>query len=542
MSLLEDRLLRIMELRKVGGSDESIALEIGIDPSIVRQYETSTTQAILDVGKVHGLAELSSSLMVAVPVLEMFLLHYNIPFTEITTRRGKHLIAIRAAAATATSVEAIAAAVGLSESSVRTYSSIADIPLPRKKSRVEERITAIRAAAATATSVEEIATAVGLSERSVRIYSSSAGIPLPRKKARMEERIQRQYRRDEDSVTLLRQVLEKGEKSLEQICRRANLSSTSVMDICRKYSVLLPTDLIPWRQRPEIDVLIDQGLTLKETGDRVGLTRERIRQYINNSGQYTDWKSRRQSPKLEQKKQEQLLEFERQRFLSLLAPRRIDQLAEQQGWTYQKAVQFLRSRRDTKHSFKFLIMLFAGYQYAQERGVKLSLEEFGEDVGSNSSEVGRIFKAVGLEPLYGGSNRPTKEVLSNIKQKLQRAFPLPMPLSDIAYFCNLRARNVSVYFARRKLKRQRHPIIMSFGFSSPERLTYRLASQIYEAQDLGFPLEETAELYDTTPRVVAYAQDNRMEGKCLEIEIIRALGIIYPEEKIITPYRAKNKE
>ncbi|MEK6940231.1 MAG: hypothetical protein AABX31_05895, partial [Nanoarchaeota archaeon] len=76
--------------------------------------------------------------------------------------------------------------------------------------------------------------------------------------------------------------------------------------------------------------------------------------------------------------------------------------------------------------------------------------------------------------------------------------------------------------------------IRRFGFGKGTSLTYRLASQIYEAADLGFNSTEVTELLDTTPRVVEYALTER---KTLESKIINALQVLYPEENIYKPYR-----
>ena len=61
---------------------------------------------------------------------------------------------------------------------------------------------------------------------------------------------------------------------------------------------------------------------------------------------------------------------------------------------------------------------------------------------------------------------------------------------------------------------------------------YKLASQIYEAQDLGFTLQEIAELTDKTKETIKKYMNKRQQ---IEPEIIEGLETIF-DRKFEKPY------
>ena len=64
-------------------------------------------------------------------------------------------------------------------------------------------------------------------------------------------------------------------------------------------------------------------------------------------------------------------------------------------------------------------------------------------------------------------------------------------------------------------------------------LNYRTASQIYEARDAGFSIEETLELLEKDERVYGYALEHELE---ISEHIINNLRIMFPDKKITKPY------
>ena len=107
-----------------------------------------------------------------------------------------------------------------------------------------------------------------------------------------------------------------------------------------------------------------------------------------------------------------------------------------------------------------------------------------------------------------------------------------------AYFLGLNDwvvnQNMTLYGLKNKRPKVQHAI-KSFGMGRNHNiLTYRLASQIYEACDLGFTLEETCELLDTTPQIVDYAIKH---DKKIEADIVKALRILYKDKRVNRPYK-----
>ena len=60
-----------------------------------------------------------------------------------------------------------------------------------------------------------------------------------------------------------------------------------------------------------------------------------------------------------------------------------------------------------------------------------------------------------------------------------------------------------------------------------------MASQIYEASDLGFNKEEIMELLDANERVLDHSLENR---GTIETKIKDALRVLYPDREFDRPY------
>ena len=120
----------------------------------------------------------------------------------------------------------------------------------------------------------------------------------------------------------------------------------------------------------------------------------------------------------------------------------------------------------------------------------------------------------------------------NKKEALKRAIDLEMSAGDIGHFVG-----VERYVAQQNMKRYgrkpcvRHRPIKYFGLS--QFVNYTLASQVYEAKDLGFTREEIVELLNLDGGVVDYALRNRRK---IGRKIKDALKILYPERKSNKPY------
>lgn len=281
---------------------------------------------------------------------------------------------------------------------------------------------------------------------------------------------------------------------------------------------------------------IEQASTLAELGKSIGVTREAARLYLHQTGLHETWKEKRNQQKqerdLERRTAQQKLETEQEtkaQFLYLLKEH-LHQKAEQEGWVTQKAVGSFYTKDRRTYKLEDIYAVFQKYEQAQKEGKKLSLEKLAEGTPFVFPRVGRILREVGVEPMHGARDRtitPQWKVSA-----INRAYKsIPMTAFDIAYFLDLPYHVVNQRFFA-KGKRSNLPLFAkSFG---DEKLTYRLASQIYEAADLGFNKTEVTELLETASKVVAYALTER---KTVESKIINALQVLYPEEEIKKPYR-----
>ena len=339
----------------------------------------------------------------------------------------------------------------------------------------------------------------------------------------------------------IRQALEDGINSFKELCKIGGFKSSEGLQIyCKKYQIELPENLIPYKQRPELDVLIEQGLTLKEIGEKVHLSKERVRQYINLSGQYNEWRKKRGEVDERLGKKRKIKDL---RGLLVSALRvRAKQLAENKGWACQKAVEhiLLRERHyeDCLISYYRLHKLFKAYETAMEKGKKLSLRELSKKAGiSHFTMVSKIFRKVGVNPMYGKKIRTVRsgEKKNAVKRGLKTNFTGP----DIAYFLQLPRHLPTLRYNEGGLPHKRYMAITRFGSTRGGELkflSHRLASQIYEAQDCGFNRKEISELTGTTNEIINYALGH--EAK-IKPKIVKGLRILYLDKKINKPYVTK---
>lgn len=392
-----------------------------------------------------------------------------------------------------------------------------------------QRIEAIRDAVNSgANSLDEIILWTDLAKSTVYNYARIGDVKLP-----IRYRIPTSNR-----IQIIHKAIAEGVNSLEEFCDRTHLRPHFLLRFCREHNLKLPPNLTPYKYRLEMDALIEKGATLEQIGIAGGYprrsARENARLYIRDSGQYEEWRRKRedikQTQKIEAQQRKQLLER-----LVYILDNRVSELAEREGWPYQKAIQYMKGLKRIRHdSYKpqLLIKLFKRHENARNRGRRLPLEELGRPLDLYTSSVGRIFREVGLKPMYGNKrgDRYSKEKENAIK----KIFRLRLSINDIAYFLDLsthlgkRLRRVSDGNAN--LYRTR------IGMRS---LSYRLASQIYEAQSVGFRrYSDIAELVGTSEEVVRYAINNKHS---IAQKIIQVLRIAYANPYYDKPYKISVK-
>jgi len=277
----------------------------------------------------------------------------------------------------------------------------------------------------------------------------------------------------------------------------------------------------------EIDKLAKKGAGLQEMIDASELTTELgVKQYLIRTNQYKDWKA-----KQEKQRKNSLGNL----VYSVIIENYLqaDKIEQEVYW---KVDEFFTTTR-SQVTYDTIKKIFTRYFGAKEAGKKISLSQLGKGSGLWDSEIGRILNKVGLEPLYGKKERHVTPQWK--KDAIKRAFPLDVNPPDISYFLEIREH--IVYQNMKKIgprpKRQEF-IAQPLANTGLPDLTYRLASQIYEARDLKFKTQDIVELLDTNKRVVNYILKNE---NIISPKIIEILQTLYPNKKITTPYMKAEK-
>ncbi|PIN90596.1 hypothetical protein COU57_03165 [Candidatus Pacearchaeota archaeon CG10_big_fil_rev_8_21_14_0_10_32_14] len=181
------------------------------------------------------------------------------------------------------------------------------------------------------------------------------------------------------------------------------------------------------------------------------------------------------------------------------------------------------------YSLDELTNIYLSYKDAEDSGKGKSLEEIGGETRFYPSSVSKILGFAKKEPMYGSRFRKSP-IDKNMKETIKRGINLPLSMNDIAYFLGLPFHVVRTNASRMELKRpEQNTFVKCFKFKERRGieyiLTYRLASQIYEAEDIGFKTGEISELFNVTDEVVDYADKHKTE---IEPVILESLRTLYP--------------
>lgn len=340
-----------------------------------------------------------------------------------------------------------------------------------------------------------------------------------------------------EGASTRQEIVDKTGLPYQTVCRIIIKNKIEIKDMRRENCSKLGMRSLKM-DRTLANELIAQGLALREIAEESGgVTGERVRQYINSSGQHEKWKEAKLAPKVKEK--------ERKATIGQILGGVLQRAYENASWEEQRAFDYIATRKKLhphNYDMKTLIKVFRNYKTALDKGKKVSLKKLSEKSGLLEPGVGTILRRVGLEPMVLGRMN-TVRLSQEKKDAMKRAFPIEMSNVDIAYFLGVPIYTPYLYFHRyfknggERPKVKQEIEILRGGLGSGKgrkyHLTYRLASQIYESLDAGFNVEETAYLLDTVPEAVVFANSQRAEigGK-----IKRALKTLYPDKKFRKPY------
>ncbi|MCH7567955.1 MAG: hypothetical protein IIA87_00905 [Nanoarchaeota archaeon] len=337
----------------------------------------------------------------------------------------------------------------------------------------------------------------------------------------------------------IRNAMDNGAKTRKEIAKVTGLSYNTVSIVVKEGAI--GNIYLGRIKKTRADRLIGRGLSFGQIAERAGVSRSTVLRYVNISNQREKWRESREgyknAPKIKAQKER---EEDEERIgvvrglIRSVQDNSLKKLDEDEEWAARKALA-VRGRHPFYEVGK-LYTIFVRYREAEKREYKLSLEELGEGTGIWFPQVGRFLKEAGLSPLYGKRDRHATP--AEKKEAIRRSVYVEMPYLDIDYFLGLPALVVNNNIRGGGLRDKRpdtKPWIKSFGIrSNLGTLNYRLASQVYEAQDLGFSVSETMELLDSGNELVNYALENRGE---ISDKIVGALEVMYPDRDISKPYR-----
>ena len=124
-------------------------------------------------------------------------------------------------------------------------------------------------------------------------------------------------------------------------------------------------------------------------------------------------------------------------------------------------------------------------------------------------------------------------VFRDVKQDaMQRAFEqLPWTAVVISYFLDVGQCGVHRYY-RKQGGKPTQTFLKNFGMEG--KLAITTASKVYELQDKDVKEQQIQRRLKQPQQVIEYALQHRAE---IEPEIIKGLQVLFPQEKIMKPYR-----
>jgi predicted DNA-binding protein YlxM (UPF0122 family) len=241
------------------------------------------------------------------------------------------------------------------------------------------------------------------------------------------------------------------------------------------------------------DERIRQGLSLDDIAAPEDITRQAISRYIRETGQREMWREKRDE--IRQTKPT------RKTFIRLLN-NRARQLMCRESWAYAMTQEYYRLHR--RASLDKTMKFYEAYIRAKTGGERLSNKVIAAQSGCSFQNAVKLLSFAGCRSLFREhDNCPvTTETMIQLSE-------LGMSEKDIGYFCNIHNSGVALRFCKIKYRPKTH-ILKRLG-PGRQVLTYRRASEIYKAADLGYNHPEICELLDTNENVVDYALEKRNE-------------------------------
>ena len=290
------------------------------------------------------------------------------------------------------------------------------------------------------------------------------------------------------------------------------------------------------KKDPKKDRLIKRGLSLEQISKKTRISKERVRQYIVGRGMHEEWRESREHfknqthYKFRDNKRDQILADS----LDGLIKSKLDELPEKERFASEGAMIIDSNRtRGRSYSFEQVYDLLVDRFEVIESGGKKSVSEYERDHDISFPTVSRIFQRLNLSTTHDKKHKAKKFVNDFQEEAIERAYDLCMNVPDIAYFLGVRPHVVSVRFIEMGGRDPGDYVKELGGVEGKKKVNYRIASQVYEARDAGFSIDETLELLDTSRPVYDFAI---RKSKTIKPDIIEALKVLYPDRNIENPW------
>lgn len=213
-----------------------------------------------------------------------------------------------------------------------------------------------------------------------------------------------------------------------------------------------------------------------------------------------------------------------------------DGLAVEKAIDYCFSIRWRKSRLEQRlNNMSSYIKIFSRCEQAKKNNEKPTLEKLGEGTGLWPADVRRLLLTVGSELSHGTGEKKTYPI--EIKQAIRRAYDhgLEMYTTDIAHFLRIPKYIVRNEFRKLGGRKRTHYFIKRFKHTADQKvfLTYKDASEVYEARHLGFNEDEISRVLDLDFDAVKYAVEHK---DSIERKILDALEIMYPGKKHTQPF------
>lgn len=345
-------------------------------------------------------------------------------------------------------------------------------------------------------------------------------------------------------IERIRDLAEKG-LTRKEIAEASGMIYRYVTKIIGNYGLEVRSSSYGLKIRPEIDRMIVAGDSICEMAKETEQSKQLMSHYIHARRAHEYWRRQREK-RIRREKSGEIIENKRNEIVAKAVYGVLENAARNENdFAVRKAIEYKIKYPKTSRTFEQLEKIFRAYKEADERGEKLSLEEIGKTSNAGiiyASSIGDILKGVGLEPMYGTNDKRSPLSTDELKA-VARVGCIGMGALDLSYFIGLNWWNIVQTFRRNNAKRLKiKPFIKKFGaLERTSVLSYRLASQIYEARDAGYFTEfsrsQMAEFFDTSREAVDYTfeHENKISPK-----ITSVLGKIYLDRRSKKPYRTKS--